>query len=236
MEMWHNSHDEYLQGIYQYVMGKRPLNVMVYLCRIFSLNIWNFHPKKQFKLNISFEYLHWIFRNCIEKKKGLNIYMEYFHGIFQYFNNKNNNWIFMLNILMQYFWNCKQNKLWSMYICTKYLWCVYERFSTNIYIPVGSYSCKQKLFSKSTVLPHSSTNSNNSAKERLRLYTKGHQCRVGRNKSLSHSCESRFVSLPIKKLVKQPYIAVMLYILPFNFLEETGSLIRYNNTVPISGN
>ena len=112
----------------------------------------------------------------------------------------------------------------------------YERFSTNIYIPVQSYSCKQEPFSESTVLPHSFTNGNNSAKEWLRLYTKGHGCRVGRNKSLSHSCECRFISLPIKKLIKQPYIAVMLYILPFNFLEETGSLICYNNTVAIRGN
>ena len=109
-------------------------------------------------------------------------------------------------------------------------------FTTNRYIPVGPYSCEEKLFSKSTVLPHSFADINNCVKERLRLYTKGHGCRVGRNKSLSHSSESRFVPLPIEKLVQQPYIAVMLYILPFNFLEETGCLIGYNNTIPISGN
>ena len=128
-----------------------------------------------------------------------------------------------MNISIEYF------NIWKKKI-------YYERLTTNIYIPVRSYSCKQEPFSESTVLPHSFTNSNNSAKERLRLYTKGHGCRVGRNKSLSHSCECRFISLPIKKLIKQPYITVMLYILPFNFLEETRSLIRYNNTIAIRGN
>ena len=110
-------------------------------------------------------------------------------------------------------------------------------FLTTVrYIPVGPYSCEEKSFSKSTVLPHSFADSNNSTKERLRLYIKGHGCSVGRNKSLSHYSESRFVPLPIEKLVKQLYIAVMLYILAFNFLEKTGGLFRYNNTISISGN
>ena len=157
------------------------------------------------------------------KKNNFNISFEYLHQIFIYEIQKKYCLLFILNISIEYF------NIWKKKI-------YYERLTTNIYIPVWSYSCKQEPFSESTVLPHSFTNSNNSAKERLRLYTKGHGCTVGRNKSLSHSCEGRFISLPIKKLIKQSYIAVMFLILPFNFLQETRSLIHYNNTVAICGN